>query len=47
MDFLEGDFEEDTPAPLPFVVDRPFYFFIQERLTGAVLFMGRVVDPTA
>ncbi len=47
MDFLGDAFEEDTPAPLPFVVDRPFYFFIQERLTGAVLFMGRVLDPTA
>ena len=47
MDFLGGDFEGDTPAPLPFVVDRPFYFFIQERLTGAVLFMGRMLDPTA
>ena len=39
--------EEDTPVPIPFVVDRPFYFFIQERLTGAVLFMGRVLDPAA
>ncbi len=39
--------EEDTPAAIPFVVDRPFYFFIQERLTGSVLFMGRVLDPTA
>ena len=37
----------DTPLPIPFVVDRPFYFFIQERLTGAVLFMGRVLDPAA
>ena len=42
-----GAWEEDTPAAIPFVVDRPFYFFIQERLTGAVLFMGRVLDPTA
>jgi len=39
--------EEDTPTPIPFVVDRPFYFFIQEWLTGAVLFMGRVLDPAA
>jgi serpin B len=39
--------EEEPPQPIPFVVDRPFYFFIQERLTGAVLFMGRVVDPSA
>ncbi len=39
--------EEELPQPVPFVVDRPFYFFIQERLTGAVLFMGRVLDPAA
>jgi serine protease inhibitor len=32
---------------MPFVVDRPFYFFIQERLCGAVLFMGRVLHPAA
>jgi serpin B len=37
--------EEEPPQPIPFVVDRPFYFFIQERLTGAVLFMGRVLNP--
>ena len=39
--------EEEPPQPIPFVVDRPFYFFIQEQLTGAVLFMGRVLDPSA
>ncbi len=39
--------KRDRPLPIPFVVDRPFYFFIQERLTGAVLFMGRVLDPAA
>ncbi|MBU1854509.1 MAG: hypothetical protein KKF89_02215, partial [Nanoarchaeota archaeon] len=26
--------------------DHPFIFIIQERDTGNVLFMGRVVDPT-
>ena len=44
---LGAALKEDKPAPIPFVVDRPFYFFIQERLTGAVLFMGRVLDPAA
>ncbi len=47
MDSLGEDPQEDSGTPIAFVVDRPFYFFIQERLTGAVLFMGRVLDPTA
>ncbi len=47
MALAAGMIEEEPPRPIPFVVDRPFYFFIQERLTGAVLFMGRVLDPTA
>ncbi len=37
----------DTSAPEPatLVVDKPFVFFIRDRPTGAVLFVGRVVDP--
>ena len=38
-----------TSAPLESVelrLDRPFLFLIQERETGAVLFLGRVTDPT-
>jgi serpin B len=27
-------------------IDRPFLFFLQDRATGALLFVGRVVDPT-
>jgi len=36
----------ETAAPLPRTmrVDRPFIFAIRERLTGTVLFMGKVVD---
>ena len=30
-----------------FIVDRPFVFFIRDIDTGAVLFVGRVVDPRA
>ena len=39
-----------TSAPSEIVeltVDRPFFFFIRDDETGAVLFTGRVMDPTA
>jgi serpin B len=32
-----------TPS---FVANRPFLYLIRDRLTGSVLFLGRVVDPT-
>ena len=34
------------PRPV-FRADHPFIFLIQERATGNVLFLGRVMDPTA
>ena len=32
--------------PIPFVVDRPFFFAIRDNQTKTVLFMGTVADPT-
>ncbi len=33
------------PGPATLLVDRPFVFFIRDRATNAVLFIGRVKDP--
>ena len=35
------------PEPSPFVVDRPFIFLIRDIPTDTVLFIGRLLDPTA
>lgn len=32
--------------PAQLIANRPFYFFIRDRVTGAVLFVGRVLDPS-
>ena len=40
--------DESAPEPVdPFIMDRPFVFFIRDIPTGQILFVGRVVDPTA
>jgi serpin B len=39
-----------TDLPIPKVsirFDHPFVFFIRDVQTGAILFLGRVVDPSA
>lgn len=38
----------DTSVPMNVItVNRPFFFFIRDRVHGTILFLGRVVDPTA
>jgi serine protease inhibitor len=39
-----GVVEAAAPIPRTMRVDRPFIFAIRERLTGTVLFLGKVVD---
>ena len=47
--FFEDDLaevtEEESIPPIPFIVDRPFFFAIRDNQTETVLFMGTVVDP--
>lgn len=38
--------ETSAPEPAQITFDRPFLFFIRDIATGAVLFVGRVSDPT-
>jgi len=37
--------DTSLPEPATLAVDKPFMFFIRDRPTGAILFVGRVVDP--
>ena len=36
---------EESVPPIPFIVNRPFFFAIRDNQTETVLFMGVVVDP--
>ena len=39
--------EIEHTLPPTFHADHPFVFFIRENSTGSILFLGRLVDPTA
>jgi serpin B len=43
---LKSNFSMMPPPTVPFIVDRPFLFILYENTAGAVLFMGKVNDPT-
>lgn len=36
-----------TSAPVPLHINRPFVFAIRERLSGSVLFIGKIIEPKA
>ncbi len=43
----KGSAGGDTPPPkVDFHVDKPFIYLIREKVSGTILFMGRVNDPT-
>lgn len=45
---MEGGSAPSEPVePVEFVADRPFLFAVRDLQTGAVLFLGRIADPTA
>lgn len=44
---MEATGMPDPQEPIELVVDRPFTFWLRDRNTGTIVFMGRVNDPSA
>ena len=42
---IMGRTSDPAPRKEQFVANRPFIFFIRDTMTGAILFMGRILDP--
>ena len=40
----EKSIKEELPKPFEFKADRPFLFFVLDKASGLVLFMGRVAE---
>ena len=36
-----------TGGPVTMLVDRPYLYFVRDVATGAVVFLGRVADPSS
>jgi serpin B len=46
ISFVDSSYDPDALQWTPFYCTRPFLFAITEKETGAILFMGKVGDPT-